>query len=38
MNDVITVLDLIKQIAIAVGVISGSSVLTGLVNAVANTG
>lgn len=36
MNDVMTVLDLIKQIAIAVGVISGSSILTGLVNAVAN--
>jgi hypothetical protein len=36
MNDVMTVLDLIKQISIAVGVISGSSVLTGLVNAAAN--
>ena len=36
MNDVISVLDLIKQIAIAVGVISGSSVLTGIVNAAMN--
>lgn len=31
-----TVLEVIRQIAIAVGVISGSSVLTGLVNAAAN--
>ena len=30
------VLDLIKQIIIAVGIISGSSVLTGLVNAAVN--
>ena len=30
------VLDLIKQIVIAVGIISGSSVLTGLVNAAVN--
>ena len=36
MNDVISVLDLIKQIAIAVGVISGSSVLTGIANAAMN--
>ena len=31
-----TVLEVIKQIAIAVGVISGSSVLTGLLNAAVN--
>ena len=36
MNDFSTVLDLIKQIAIAVGVISGSSVLTGIANAAMN--
>ena len=36
MNDFASVLDLIKQIMIAVGVISGSSVLTGLVNAAMN--
>lgn len=36
MNDLQTALEVIKQIAIAVGVISGSSILTGLVNAAAN--
>lgn len=36
MNDFIMVLDLIKQIVFAVGIISGSSVLTGLVNAAVN--
>lgn len=36
MNEVSTVIEVIKQIAIAVGIISGSSVLTGLVNAAAN--
>lgn len=36
MNEIASVLELLKQIAIAVGVIAGSSVLTGLVNAAAN--
>ena len=36
MNEISTVLDLIQKIAIAVGVISGSSILTGLVNAAMN--
>jgi len=36
MNDLQTALEVIKQIAIAVGIISGSSILTGLVNAAAN--
>jgi len=36
MNEISTVLEVLKQIAIAVGIISGSSILTGLVNAVAN--
>lgn len=36
MNELETVLEVLKQIVIAVGIISGSSVLTGLVNAAAN--
>lgn len=36
MEDVNSVFELLKQIAIAVGIISGSSLLTGLVNAVIN--
>lgn len=36
MDNIITVLEIIKQIAIAVGIISGSSVLTGLLNAAMN--
>lgn len=36
MNSMEVILEVIKQIAIAVGIISGSSVLTGLVNAAAN--
>lgn len=36
MNEVSTIIEVIKQIAIAVGIISGSSILTGLVNAAAN--
>ena len=36
MNEISTVLEVFKQIVIAVGIISGSSILTGLVNAAAN--
>ena len=36
MNEVSTIIEVVRQIAIAVGVISGSSILTGLVNAAAN--
>ena len=36
MNSMEVILEVIKQIAVAVGIISGSSVLTGLVNAAAN--
>lgn len=36
MNEIQTVLEVLKQIVIAVGIISGSSLLTGLVNAIAN--
>ena len=36
MEDVNSVFELLKQIAIAVGIISGSSLLTGLVNAAMN--
>lgn len=36
MNNIETILEVVKQIAIAVGIISGSSVLTGLVNALTN--
>ena len=36
MNDIQTLLEVLKQIAIAIGIISSSSILTGLVNAAAN--
>lgn len=36
MNSLEVVLEVLKQMAVAVGIISGSSVLTGLVNAAAN--
>ena len=36
MNDVSVFFDVLKQIAIAVGIISGSSVLTGITNAAMN--
>ncbi len=36
MNSMEVIIEVIKQIAVAVGIISGSSVLTGLVNAAAN--
>ena len=36
MNEISTVLEVLKQILVAVGIISGSSLLTGLVNAIAN--
>ena len=36
MKEIQTVLEVLKQIVIAVGIISGSSLLTGLVNAIAN--